>query len=216
MQFSCERENPVVWFQPILDTADSRVFAHQCLFGGNSAKYSATALRAVSARNSRGQVFIDVSGQQPEAVLAALGSRSSRIVCQFRVGDPAREAVFLERLQEIYVAGGCQFALEVGNASPEMVSLLEHLRPKFIKLHQSLARRIEDPSRASAVRHLVEVGELAGNPVIATGVRDQDTVENLWLLGVRKMQGDHFGPPASAMYTLQNAQSKLVNPVWAL
>ena len=148
--------------------------------------------------------------------MLALGTRSSRIVCQFRVGDPARESEFLERLQEIYAAGGCQFALEVGSASAEMLALIEKLRPKYIKLHQSLTRKIEDPGRASAVRHLVEVGELAGNPVIATGVRNQDTVENLWLLGVRKMQGDHFGLPAPAMYAGQNAQSRLVNPVWAL
>ena len=55
---------------------------------------------------------------------------------------------------------------------------------------------VESSVCAYAIRRIVEEADLCGTRVVAKNVEDARTVENLWLLGVRFMQGYFFGRPA--------------------
>lgn len=210
MQFVSERETPVVWFQPIVDTTDSRVFAHQCFYAGNATLNSSPVLRGLSAQRRSGLTFIDVSGASPHAVLQGIRTPRWKVVCQFRLTDPVLQSSFLCRVRELYGAEGCGFAVEARDAGPETIQLVNQLRPHYIKLDRTLVRNVEQPHCGRAVRGLLAAADEWGAIVIASGVPNQETVENLWLLGIRNMQGEVFGGPNSSIFHLQKAQSRLV------
>jgi EAL domain-containing protein (putative c-di-GMP-specific phosphodiesterase class I) len=69
------------------------------------------------------------------------------------------------------------------------------LRPEFIKLDKSLVQNVEKPMYGATVRKLVELADQFSVRVIAEGVENIHTMENLWLLGVQNMQGYLFGRP---------------------
>ena len=52
---------------------------------------------------------------------------------------------------------------------------------------------------APAIGKLVQIAEKSGAHVVAEGVDRVRMVENLWLLGVRFMQGHLFGDPSPRM-----------------
>lgn len=169
------------------------------------------ASKGAAGRRRNGIYFVDVSLSAPPSVLD-LGQPGS-VVCQLRLSDPLRQLSYLLRLKEIYLADRCSMALAVTNADKETVEALDALRPHYLKLQQTLVRSVEQPRCASAVRKLVELADKRGLTVIAEGVRNAEGMENLWLLGVRNMQGDVFGPPDMALFPVQNDHSTLVNPV---
>ena len=69
------------------------------------------------------------------------------------------------------------------------------LHPDYIKLDKSLIEKVEQPMYAATIRKLVELAGQFGVGVIAEGVEKPETMENLWLLGVTRMQGYFFGRP---------------------
>ena len=215
MQFAFEHENPVSWFQPIVDTTDLRVFAHQCLYAGSPAQNSNPVLRGVSTQRRNGLTFIDVTGASPQAVLNGIKEDHWKIVCQMRLGSPAADGPFLRRVRTIYARESCGFAVETRSADLATMRLLDNLRPHYIKLDQSLVADVEHPRCANSVRHLVDAADQWGAVIIACGVREPETVENLWLLGVRNMQGDLFGLPDLSAVVGQKAQRRLAYPVCA-
>lgn len=217
-------ENPAVWFQPIVDTANSRVFAYQCLFANAAPKETQIALRGIAAMRRSGIYFVDVSAASPPPVAQSNLARPHSIVCQLRLSDPGRQLHYLRRLKEIYSQDKCDLALVAHDADSETLHALAELQPAYIKLHQGLSRNVESPRCAEAIRKITELADRHNLVVIAEGVRASVTLENLWLVGVRNMQGDLFGQPAMSIFSKppdfsdpsdfpQNAHRRLVKPV---
>jgi EAL domain-containing protein (putative c-di-GMP-specific phosphodiesterase class I) len=91
---------------------------------------------------------------------------------------------------------GFGFAVDDAGISADSPRTVSALQPDYIKLDKSLVRSIERPVHGATIRKLVELGDLTGALVIAKGVDRTRTMENLWLLGVRYMQGYLFGSPS--------------------
>jgi EAL domain-containing protein (putative c-di-GMP-specific phosphodiesterase class I) len=105
------------------------------------------------------------------------------------VGDSSR----LRRIQNYLQHQGFGFALDnVGIGAHPMQAICD-LRPDYIKIDKNIVWNVEQPVYAATVRKLVEISEELGVRVIATGVHRKHMMENLWLLGVKVMQGYIFG-----------------------
>ena len=211
-------EHPAVWFQPIVDTANSRVFAYQCLFANAAPKETQIALRGIASMRRSGTYFVDVSAAAPPPVAQSSLARPHSIVCQLRLSDPGRQLPYLHRLKEIYVQEKCDLALVAHDADTETLHALAELQPTYVKLHQGLTRNVERPRCADAIRKIAELADRHNLMLIADGVRTSDTLENLWLVGVRNMQGNFFGEPTMSIFSPppdfpQNAHRRLVKPV---
>jgi EAL domain-containing protein (putative c-di-GMP-specific phosphodiesterase class I) len=105
------------------------------------------------------------------------------------VGDSAR----LRRIQGFMKDHGFGFALDNVGIGAHPMHTVSDLKPDYIKIDKNLVWNIEQPIYASTVRKLVEISGETGVKVIATGVHRKSMMENLWLLGVKMMQGHLFG-----------------------
>jgi EAL domain-containing protein (putative c-di-GMP-specific phosphodiesterase class I) len=115
-------------------------------------------------------------------------------------GDSAR----LRAVHEYVRNQGCGFALDnaglgrrQGETGSNCFEMIRDLRPDYVKIDQHLVWNIEQPACAATIRKLVELSDRYGAQVIAVGVERQRMVENLWLLGVKVMQGYLLGRPSS-------------------
>lgn len=118
------------------------------------------------------------------------------------VGDSAR----LRRIQSFMKHLGFGFALDNVGIGVNPMQGVSDLRPDFIKIDKNVVWNVEQPVYAATVRKLVEMSEDLGVQVIATGVHRKHMMENLWLLGVKVMQGYIFGRPLpSVVRTIDSA-----------
>ena len=102
----------------------------------------------------------------------------------------------MQRICDYYRSEGLRFALDDVGMGSSSLRMICDLRPDFIKLDKCLISHIEQPLYAASIRKLVELAEQFGIGVIGEGVEIIHTMENLWLLGVKSMQGYFFGRPA--------------------
>jgi EAL domain-containing protein (putative c-di-GMP-specific phosphodiesterase class I) len=124
------------------------------------------------------------------------------------VGDSAR----LRRIQNFMKHQGFGFALDNVGIGVNPMQGVSDLRPDYIKIDKNVVWNVEQPVYAATIRKLVEMSDELGVQVIATGVHRKHMMENLWLLGVKVMQGYIFGRPLpSVVRTIDSAavQSQL-------
>jgi EAL domain-containing protein (putative c-di-GMP-specific phosphodiesterase class I) len=95
------------------------------------------------------------------------------------------------------------------------------LRPGFIKLEKHVVHGIEHSRDLAAVQRLAEVAGRLGVRVVAKGVGRVATMEKLWTVDIRCMQGNLFGSPAPDLAgTDENAAETVAaippsaHPVW--
>lgn len=210
MQFGQQLRNMGLGFQPIVDTARSRVFAYQC--AQTVAVAEGNVGSAAPLPQPGGPVFVQACEVETQSFMRRIMPRLRDVVYQFRLWGPLQELPDLTKAREARRGVRLSLALEVSEAEDDTVHAIERLRPEYIKMSSVIARNVEQPACAHAVRRLTSLAEKRGMILIAEGVQHLETVENLWLLGVRNMQGSYFSDPESIF---QNAQSRLVKPVCA-
>jgi EAL domain-containing protein (putative c-di-GMP-specific phosphodiesterase class I) len=130
------------------------------------------------------------------ATLAESGLTPRDIVFEVVESDRVRDPSHLRRICDYYRRHGFAFALDDVGTGANSLQMVCDLRPDYIKLDKSLISNIEQPMYAATIRKLVELAAQFGVLVIAEGVEQVQTMENLWLLGVQYMQGYLFGRPA--------------------
>jgi EAL domain-containing protein (putative c-di-GMP-specific phosphodiesterase class I) len=136
------------------------------------------------------------------------GMKPSNVVFEVVESELVRDPAHLRRICDFYRNRGFGFALDdVGTGSNSLQMVCE-LKPDFVKLDKSLVQNVEHPMYAATIRKLVELSDQFGVTVIAEGVERMETQENLWLLGVRCMQGYLFGHPAPQV---SRPQEDLIN-----
>ncbi len=75
------------------------------------------------------------------------------------------------------------------SAGVDSFQAVAEFEPDYINLDRRLVQYFDQPVCAPAISKLVQMAEKSGARVIAEGVDRVRMVENLWLLGVRLMQG---------------------------
>jgi diguanylate cyclase (GGDEF)-like protein/PAS domain S-box-containing protein len=104
----------------------------------------------------------------------------------------------LPRLNEVlaeYRSHGFRFALDDVGEGHSTLEVLAASNPEFIKIAHSLTRSVLERGPRAAVRAIVTFADSTGAIVIAEGVADARSAENMGELGVRFGQGYGLGRP---------------------
>jgi EAL domain-containing protein (putative c-di-GMP-specific phosphodiesterase class I) len=128
--------------------------------------------------------------------LKETGMSCENFVFEVVESDFVRDAAHLRRICDYYRSRGFGFALDDVGTGSSSLQMLCDLRPDYAKLDKSLVQNVEKPMYGATIRKLVELADQFSVKLIAEGVENIHTMENLWLLGVQVMQGYLFGRPA--------------------
>jgi EAL domain-containing protein (putative c-di-GMP-specific phosphodiesterase class I) len=95
------------------------------------------------------------------------------------------------------LGGVARLAVDDRGAGYETLSLIESLRPAFLKLGLASIEGVEhETARQAAIRALVEFADQHGCTVIAEGIESAAQRDALVACGVALGQGFHLGKPA--------------------
>lgn len=132
--------------------------------------------------------------------------RNSRLIGQDRIVFEANEADVAECLEQTasLVLGlrqlHCAFAVEYFGSSEVTASVLEKIRPEYIKLQGDAIRgMVADSAVAQRIGTLIAQAKAAGSDVIVGHVEDTQTLGLLWDMGVRYFQGYAVRSPAESL-----------------
>jgi EAL domain-containing protein (putative c-di-GMP-specific phosphodiesterase class I) len=199
----------MTWFQPIIDTFEHRILAYECLNGSEgessqtieAARFRALAIHSAAKQARQGLYFFDLvpaSIGDPELDMRSTagaifdsGMKPGNVVFEIVESDLARDPIHSHSIREYLRRRGFGFALRnagIGEGSLSFQAVAD-FEPEYINLDESAC--------APAISKLVRMAEKSGARVVAEGVDRSRMVENLWLLGVRFMQGHLFGEPVS-------------------
>jgi EAL domain-containing protein (putative c-di-GMP-specific phosphodiesterase class I) len=214
------RAETPVWFQPIVDTFAHRVLAHQCLLrskgipaGDHGQSLEAAEVRSLTIRSAarqapRGLYFVSLvpsSIDDPELdmrttneALRESGMQPGNLVFEVDESDLARDPAHSHRIRDYLRSNGFGFALSSSGVGAFVCSFeaVSDFDPDYVNLDKRLIHNIEHPVCAPTIGKLVRLAERSGACVISEGVDRARIAEDLWLLGVRFMQGHLFGDAA--------------------
>jgi EAL domain-containing protein (putative c-di-GMP-specific phosphodiesterase class I) len=219
-------DSPLVLFQPIVDTFAHCVLAHECFVrtpktgvpgtgsedGRNPLQATQTrklAIQSAASQNRGGLYLLRVTPAEvddPEYDLGMAGEAASdaglppaNVIVDMSEADLARDKEHSRRIREYVAASGFHFGLSGAGvaAGPDSFENIRDFNPEFIRVDKRLVRNIDRPAAAATVSQLARLADRSGGQLIAEGVDRIRMLENLWLLGVRFMQGDLFGRPAA-------------------
>jgi EAL domain-containing protein (putative c-di-GMP-specific phosphodiesterase class I) len=205
------------WFQPIVDTFEHRILAHECILrheGHDNETIEAARTRVLTihsaARQTRqGSYFfslVPASIDDPELDMRSTvkaifdsGMNPGNVVFEVVESDLARDPVHSHLIRDYLRSNKLGFALRGAGMSAGVDSFqaVAEFEPDYINLDRRLVQYFDQPVCAPAISKLVQMAEKSGARVIAEGVDRVRMVENLWLLGVRLMQGHLFGDPST-------------------
>jgi EAL domain-containing protein (putative c-di-GMP-specific phosphodiesterase class I) len=203
-----------VLFQPIVDTFEHRILAHECLVNSHdripleAARLRSLAIHSAARQTPRGLYFLSLlpsSIDEPaldmsstiEAILDS-GMKPENFVFEMAESDLARDPAHSHRVREYLGRHGFGFSLSRAGVGAGACSFqaARDFAPDYINLDRRLIRNFDQPVCAPAIGKLVQIAEKSGSRVVAQGVDRGRMLENLWLLGVRFMQGHLFGDPS--------------------
>ncbi len=214
-------QNLNVALQPLVNLTTNDVIGYECLARPAGAIVApATLFDAAIAGGWIADVELTVAGRAfehhrlaPEQRFflnvhpAALESRGfaqrlRRVIRAMRVvieiteqGPITKPEVALENIEELRSAGA-QFALDDFGSGYAHMRWLADIRPRFIKLAQSIATDFECvPWRRSIVRNLHSFAKEAGCAVIVEGIETEATAVAAREMGIELGQGYFFGRP---------------------
>jgi diguanylate cyclase (GGDEF)-like protein/PAS domain S-box-containing protein len=132
-------------------------------------------------------------------VLQAREGEAERLVFEVTEGgltsSPSRALDTLQRL----AAQGCQLALDDFGTGSFSLSFLRKLPIHELKIDCSFVQAMRtDPDAAAIVRSVISLGRSLDLRVVAEGVEDGDTLDELRRLQCDEVQGYLIGPPMTA------------------
>jgi EAL domain-containing protein (putative c-di-GMP-specific phosphodiesterase class I) len=132
-------------------------------------------------------------------VLQAGEGQAERLVFELTEGalksNPSRALDALQRLAAL----GCQLSLDDFGTGSFSLSFLRKLPIDELKIEQSFVQAMRtDPDAAAIVRSVISLGRSLDLRVVAEGVEDGDTLDELRRLQCDEVQGYLIGPPVTA------------------
>lgn len=138
-----------------------------------------------------GPFLRDAANAHPDITLCIeLNERSLRTVTD----ELRRDA---ENLQ----SAGLIIALDDYGSDDSSVGALVHFPMNILKIDKSLIGNLEDTRQRELIKALQSFGDNLGHTVVVEGIESAAVAETLRALGVRSMQGYHFGRPQSFALT---------------
>jgi diguanylate cyclase (GGDEF)-like protein/PAS domain S-box-containing protein len=132
-------------------------------------------------------------------VLQTADGRADRLVFEITEGALTRNpSRVLETLQRL-VAQGCQLSLDDFGTGSFSLSFLRKLPIHELKIDRSFVEAMRrDADAAAVVRSAISLGKSLDLRVVAEGVEDAETMDELRRLQCDEVQGYLIGPPMSA------------------
>jgi diguanylate cyclase len=169
-----------------------------------AAGYDLTMAINVSATNLLDSRFT-------EAALAALArvklppaSLVMEITEDIIMADPERSLAIVARLSD----AGVQVALDDFGTGYSSLAYLKHLPVDELKIDRSfVASMATDPADAAIVQTTIDLGRRLGIAVVAEGVENAASLENLTSMGASSAQGFHISRPMTADALLPRLQT---------
>ena len=139
-----------------------------------------------------------------ETVFALLATKPMRHAKQrLVIAIPEAAAVThryaLEKLNQALVKAGCGLMLTGFGASAAASKILEYLQPLYVRLDQSLSKRLEQSEYLEADRQLINAIEAAQAIMVADGIESAKSMSGLWAKGVRWFQGYFIQEPVAEL-----------------
>ena len=217
-----------MWFQPIIDTLERRILAHECILhlcgvepdnGGQTiedAWVRSLAIHSAARQAKQGLYFfrlVPSSIHDPDldmcSTLEAIvdsGMPPGNVVFEVVESDLARDPADTHRIREYLRRNGLGFAVSragVG-AGADLFEAVCNCAPDYINLDGRLVRDIDQPACSPMIGKLVQMAEKSGARVVARGVDCFRILKNLLLSGVQLMQGRLFGEPPAVSRLLDD------------
>lgn len=208
--------------QPVVDLEDGRVVAYEALarFPGQPAHATdrwfadawhvelgipleLLAVRAALATLPRLPEDVALSvNVSPETVatpdfLEAIGESAERVIVEITEHRRLDDDGFASKLAPLRALGG-RIAIDDFGAGYASLSQVLAIAPDSIKLDRSLTMQLdESPVARALTAAVVSFTDEVGIDVVAEGIEDEEQVETLRSLGIRRAQGYHLGRPMS-------------------
>ncbi len=186
-----------------LPELDAWVFrsAHQVLTTQIESHASQCLIVHASPRSLNSAIYL-------ETVIAVLTERPMRNASQcLVVAIPETTAVThrqsVERLNEALKAAGCGLMLTNYGASATSITVLEQLKPLYVRLDDAVTRRLEKTGFEATDRELIQAAEKANAIVVAGGIESASSLSGLWAKGIRWFQGYFIQEPASTLHPVE-------------
>jgi EAL domain-containing protein (putative c-di-GMP-specific phosphodiesterase class I) len=212
-------------FQPIVDTRDGSVFAHEALVRGKDGGSAWSVLSKITQENRyafdqqcrvkaiqlAGALglpgllsinFMPNAIYEPRNCLQStlrasreLDFPTDRIIFEFTEDEPIEKKRLLEILAE-YKRTGFKTAVDDFGAGYAGLALLADFQPDIVKIDMMLLRGVgTDRVRQVIDRHVVEICRELGCTVIAEGIETEEEMRTMRSFGVDLMQGYLFAKP---------------------
>ncbi|MFN3468313.1 MAG: EAL domain-containing protein [Novosphingobium sp.] len=142
------------------------------------------------------------AGAPPQAIMLEVTERAL-------IGDPKRAEAHLQALR----SKGFRLALDDFGAGWSSLSQVNRLPFDAIKIDQDLSRALaSDPGARTLVGTIIALSWQLGIECIIEGVEDAEQARTAQALGIRMMQGYHFGRPEPAETALAIMQAAPPRP----
>ncbi|PTQ91364.1 response regulator [Agitococcus lubricus] len=108
----------------------------------------------------------------------------------------------VNQLQQAMTTAGASMMITQYGASGHSVSLLQQIKPAFVRLDENLSRRLEQSDYLAADRVLIEAAEAENAIIVASGIETASSLSGLWSKGIRWFQGYFVHEPAPTPTTI--------------
>ncbi len=125
--------------------------------------------------------------------------KPSDIVFEVVESDKIADVRHLTKICDYYRKGGFGFALDDVGTGSNSLQMVCDLKPDFIKIDKSLISNISQTMYLTAVQKLAEFAHQFKVQVIAEGIEEMETADQLQKLNIHLMQGYYFGRPSPDM-----------------
>lgn len=126
-----------------------------------------------------------------------LGIAPSRIVFEVIESERIDDMEHLRRILDYHRQSGFQVALDDLGAGFASLTLLDAIRPDYIKLDQALLHDVDqDPFRATLTSKILETAHALGIRSVAEGIETEAAARWVTDHGADLVQGHFFAPPA--------------------
>lgn len=144
-------------------------------------------------------------GCDVETALRSIAARNafplSRIVLELTERSGFTDSVAALHELEDLRADGVRFALDDHGSAYSHLSLIDQIRPSFIKISHTFGTAFdEDAMRTRVVRHISALAHDFGCRTVLEGVESESTARAAVEHGIDLIQGFHFGRPREASH----------------
>jgi len=136
-----------------------------------------------------------------ESAAARAGVALSRIVLEITERSDFENPGTVVPLFDSIRAKGIRFALDDHGSAYSHLSLMDELRPSFIKISTTFGTKLEqDDTHQRIVAHMASLSRDFGCQTVLEGIESAATADEALRLGVDFAQGYHFGRPNPAAH----------------